>query len=80
MPRNTHFQDYWLTDPSFKLWVRKSDDKTPFCSSCQKKFDVTDGGESGLKRHAGLAPFEDKDKNQDKLRTPVAGGGSLLVI
>ena len=28
MPRNTHFQDYWLTDPSFKFWVRKSDDKT----------------------------------------------------
>ena len=64
MPRNTHFQDYWLTNPSFKFWVRKSDDKTK-------------GGESALKRHAGLAPFEDKGKNH-KLSTPVAGSGSLL--
>ena len=77
MPRNTHFQDYWLTDPSFKLWIRKSFDKTAFCSYCQKKSDVTNGGESALKRHAGLAPFEHKGKNH-KLRTPVAGSGSLL--
>ena len=77
MPRNTHFQDYWLTDPSFKLWLRKSFDKTAFCSYCQKRSDVTNGGESALKRHAGLAPFEHKGKNH-KLRTPVAGSGSLL--
>ena len=31
MPRNTHFQDYWLTDPTFKLWLRKSDERTAFC-------------------------------------------------
>ena len=49
MPRNTHFQDYWLTDPSLKLWVRKSDDKTAFCSYCQKQTDVIYGGESALK-------------------------------
>ena len=72
MPRNTHFQDYWLTDPNLKLWVRKSDDKTAFCSYCQIKIDVTNSGESALKRHAGLAPSEDKGKNH-KLRTPVAG-------
>ena len=34
MPRNIHFQDYWSTDPNVKLWVRKSDDKTAFCSYC----------------------------------------------
>ena len=44
---------------------------------CQKKIDVTNGGESALKRHAVLARFEDKDRNY-KLRTSVAGGGSLL--
>ena len=71
------FQDYWLTDPSFKLWLRKCDDKTAFCSYCQKKIDVSNGGESVLKQHAGLAPFKDKGKNH-KLRTPVAGRGSLL--
>ena len=76
MPRNTHFQDYGLTDPSFKLWVRKSDDKTTF-SYCRKKIDVTNGGESTLKPRAGLAPFEDKGKNH-KLRTPVVGSGSLF--
>ena len=37
----------------------------------------TNGGESTLKRHAGLAPFENKSKNH-KLRTPVASSGSLL--
>ena len=41
MHRNTHFQDYWLTDPSFKLWEKKSDDKTAFCSYCPKNIDVT---------------------------------------
>ena len=40
MPKNTYFQDYWLTDPSFKLWVRKSANKTTFCSYYQKKIDV----------------------------------------
>ena len=40
MPKNTYFQDYWLTDPSFKLWVRKSDNKTTFCSYYQNKIDV----------------------------------------
>ena len=34
MHGNTHFQDYWLTDPRFKFWVRKSDVKTAFCSCC----------------------------------------------
>ena len=77
MPRNTHFQDYWLTDRSFKLWVRKSGEKTAFCSCCRKKIDVTNGGEGALKRHAGLTPFEDKGKNH-KLRTPVADSGNLL--
>ena len=38
---------------------------------------MTNGRESALKRHAGLAPFEDKGKNH-KLRTPVAGSRSLL--
>ena len=41
MPRNTHFQDYWLADPNFKLWLRKSDERTAFCSNCQRKIDVT---------------------------------------
>ena len=62
MSRDNHFQDYyWSTDPSFKLWVRKSDDWTNFSFYRQKKIDVTNGGDNALKRHAGLACFEDKD-------------------
>ena len=53
MPRDTRFQDYCLTHPNFKLWVRKSDDKTAFCSNCRKKIDVAVFGDSAL---------EDKDK------------------
>ena len=49
----------------------------PFCSNCQRKIDVTNGGESALKRHLALAPFEDKDKNH-KLRNSVAGSAKLL--
>ena len=30
MARNTHFQDYWLTDPSLKFWIRKADHETAF--------------------------------------------------
>ena len=41
MSRDNHFQDYWSTDPSFKLWVRKSDDWTNFSFYRQKKIDVT---------------------------------------
>ena len=61
MSRDNHFQDYWSTDPSFKLWVGKSDDWTNFSFYRQKKIDVTNGGDRALKRHAGLACFEDKD-------------------
>ena len=42
-----------------------------------KKIDLTNSGESALKRYPGLAPYEDKGKNH-KLRTPVTGSGSLL--
>ena len=49
MRRSTHFQDYWLIDASFKLWVRKSNNKAGFCSYCQKKIDVTNDGESAPK-------------------------------
>ena len=77
MLRNTHFQDYWLTDPSFKLWVRKSDHKTAFRSYCQKKIYVTNGGEGELKQHTGLSLFEYKGKNH-KSRTPVAGRRTFL--
>ena len=79
MSRNISFQDYWLTDPSFKLWVRKSDDKTAICSYRRKKRYVTNGGKITLKRHAGLVPFEGKGKNP-KLRTHVAYNWSLLAL
>ena len=79
MSRNIRFQDYLLTDPSFKLWVRKSDDKTAICSYSRKKRYVTNGGRITLKQHAGLVPFEGKDKNP-KLRTHVACNGSLLAF
>ena len=49
MRRSTHFQDYWLIDASFKLWVRKSNNKAGFCSYCQTKIDVTNYGESAPK-------------------------------
>ena len=38
---------------------------------------MTNGGESALKRHVILVPFEDKGMNYT-LRTSVAGSGSLL--
>ena len=79
MSRNISFQDYWLTDPSFKLWVRKSDDKTAICSYRRKKRYVTNGGKITLKRHAGLVPFEGKGKNP-KLRTHVPYNWSLLAL
>ena len=76
MHRNTHLQDSWLADPSSKLLVRKSGDKTTFCSYCQKKIDMTNDGESPLKRHTGLVPSENKGKNHNLI--PVAGSGSRL--
>ena len=38
---------------------------------------MNNSGKSALKWHAGLAPFEDKDKNH-KSRTPVVGRRTLL--
>ena len=58
-----HFQH---SDQSFKLWVRKSEDTTAFCSYCQRKIDVTEDEENTLNEHAGLAAFEDKAKPQVK--------------
>ena len=44
MPWDTPFQDYWLTDPNFKLWIRKSDDKTALYL-LPKEYWLTNGGE-----------------------------------
>ena len=46
--------------------------KLRFVLIAKNKIAVTNSRESALKRHAGLAPSEDKGKNH-KLRTPVAG-------
>ena len=67
MPRVSHFLDAWLTDKSYKGWLRKSDDKNAFCNYCKKVVNVTNGGEAALKRHATGA------KHQS--RCPVEPGG-----
>ena len=72
MPRDALFQDYWLTDPSFKL-IGKSDDKTAVFYIAKRRL-----GENASKRHAGVGP-ENKEKNR-KLRTPVTGVVGLFLV
>ena len=57
-----HFQNKWLSDDSFKGWVRTSKSSTiAHCNSCKKDIDLGKMGESALnlhakgKRHAELA-------------------------
>ena len=51
-------------------------DTITFCSYCHKIIYIANGGESALKRHAGVAPFSDKGKIH-KLKTPVATSNNL---
>ena len=60
IPRETYFQESWIPDTIFKDWLKNSDGKIVFCNFCKKKIDLTNDGESSLKRHARL-PFN-KDK------------------
>ena len=57
-------------------WIRRKSDTIAFCSYCHKTIDIANGGESALKRHAGVAPFSDKGKIH-KQKTPVATSNIL---
>ena len=71
MPRTTYFNEDWLTNPIYKGWVKKKDSKTALCSFCDNKvIDISSLGDTALKRHAGLPPYEKLGKTHKK-RCPV---------
>ena len=76
MPRESHFKDIWLCDPLYQSWVKKKDEKTAYCIDCRKDILISNGGESALKRHAGLYPYEKFGKTH-KLKAPVTTCRSL---
>ena len=48
-----HFNEAWLTDPSFKEWLCKEKDETKArCSLCHKTIELSSSGRSALTDHA----------------------------
>ena len=73
MPRSSHFQDIWLSDDSYKGWVRKTNSDTEVkCNYCQNTFSIENMGEGALKSHA-------KGKKH-KSRSPVTSGSLAQVV
>ena len=47
------FNDSWLIDPRFSLWIKKSNNKSKaYCNFCQKDFDISNMGIAALSSHA----------------------------
>lgn len=53
MSGTTSFQDAWLSDPEFKLWVKRVDQKpkSAFCIFCHSEFALSNMGRQALKSH-----------------------------
>ena len=76
MGRTTYFHDIWLENELYKSWLKKVDTTTASCSICHRNFDVSNGGESVIKRHAGLSHCQRQWKRH-KLNTAVPSAGRL---
>ena len=52
--KQTYFQDSWLSNENYELWLRKIPNKNTFarCRLCEKDFDLSNMGEKALKSHA----------------------------
>ena len=46
------FQDEWLYNKKYQLWIAKADSKNARCILCQKDLDVSAIGSSALDSHA----------------------------
>ena len=76
--RATYFNGHWLTNPLYKGWIKKKDNKTALCSFCDNKvIDISSLGETALKQHAGLPPHEHLSKAH-KTKCPVDDVNSIL--
>ena len=49
----TSFQEDWMTDEKFEIWVRKVPDKPQkaYCVLCKKSIDIASGGATALSSH-----------------------------
>ena len=52
MPRKTYFNSSWLQNSDYKTWLSRKDYTTANCKLCNKSIDISNQGESALKRHA----------------------------
>lgn len=52
MPGKCRFQEIWLEDPNWKIWLRKGPTLySAFCTLCKKTVDVSHSGANALKSH-----------------------------
>lgn len=51
-PRQTRFNDEWVTDPIYKSWLKKVDEFNGRCSICYVNISVNNEGAAALKAHA----------------------------
>ena len=66
----SNFQEDWLTDERYKIWIRKVPNKPQkaYCTLCSKTIDVTSSGASALDSHQGGQGHRDKLEERNKNR------------
>lgn len=91
--RKTHcsFQEEWLTNSKYKLWVSKLNNTTAKCNLCSKDIDLSTMGSGALDSHANGKKHSQKMKDRlqgldcffsktaDKTKTGVASNVSDVV-
>ena len=64
----TSFQEDWLTDDRYKIWVRRVPDKPhkAYCTLCKRSIDIATGGATALDSHQGGKGHGEKLKERKK--------------
>lgn len=73
MPGKCRFQQVWLEEDLWRLWLRQGrDDRSAFCSLCKKNIDVSHSGVNEVKSHA-------KGKKHQQLESNLKSGKQLTL-
>ena len=74
----TTFQEDWLTDCRYKLWIRRVSNKPTkaYCTLCSSTIDIATGGKTALDSHKGGRGHDSKLKERMKNQIGSYFGGT----
>ena len=67
--RLTLFNDDWLKQDEFKLWLQKVNSKTAKCTLCLQQFDISNMGKSAIKSHSKGKRHNEKLRTRNSMST-----------